>query len=595
MSGAQAADEAPSVMFTNFGIPTLNRYGATAFLANVSGPGIVAGEELGLWSGGSGGIARSMRSGQPVPGDPTARFGGLGNPTLDAHGKTSLLAELKFPGGTPAPETVVVAGAPGAIAPLYRRGDTAPGLGGPTFNASRLLLLYNAAGQSAFNATVLGAGVTMANDGVIYREDASGDLHLVAREGDAAPGTAAGVNFNSIASDFVLNGAGQVAFHGTLTGPGIAIGNERGIWSEGGGELHLVARNGSQAPGAPAGSDFTSFLATGLQANDQGHVAFVGFSERVSSGSGDDQGIWSDRGGTLGPTAIDNQLAPGLGGGVFLTAFREVSLNSADQAAYIGALDGPGVNSDNSFGLWSEAFGGPRLVAREGSVAPGATDGAVFQFFEALAMNRWGQTAFYGTLRGTGVTTTNDNGLWAERIDGVLQLVVREGDTLEVAPGDTRTVKAIGLIGNSAGQDGRRTGFNDRGQIVTLARFTDESVAVLIWDDAIALAGDLNADGLVDAADYTVWRDGLGEAFTASDYETWRAHFGQAIGSGSPLIVGGRTGSNANAAVPEPASLWMAIVVFGMDMGRLRVSRRLKINARGANCFVPRANCGALR
>ena len=53
-------------------------------------------------------------------------------------------------------------------------------------------------------------------------------------------------------------------------------------------------------------------------------------------------------------------------------------------------------------------------------------------------MNRWGQTAFYGIVGGAGVTTANDNGLWAEGIDGTLRLLVREGDTIEVAPGQMR-------------------------------------------------------------------------------------------------------------------------------------------------------------
>ena len=98
----------------------------------------------------------------------------------------------------------------------------------------------------------------------------------------------------------------------------------------------------------------------------------------------DDQGIWSDRSGTLTPIAIDNQPAPGIGGGVLLTAFREVTLNRVDQAAYIGSLDGPGVNSDNSFGVWSEGLGGPRLVAREGNNAPESPTGR-----SSVSSNRW--------------------------------------------------------------------------------------------------------------------------------------------------------------------------------------------------------------
>jgi hypothetical protein len=72
------------------------------------------------------------------------------------------------------------------------------------------------------------------------------------------------------------------------------------------------------------------------------------------------------------------------------------------------------------------------------------------------------------------------------------------------------------------------------------------------------LAGDYNNNGVVDAADYVVWRDDegttnvlpndpLGGTIGQAQYGQWRAHFGQTAGSGS--------GATSNAAVPEPATL----------------------------------------
>ena len=48
-----------------------------------------------------------------------------------------------------------------------------------------------------------------------------------------------------------------------------------------------------------------------------------------------------------------------------------------------------------------------------------------------------------------------------------------------------------------------------------------------------AAAGDYSQNGNVDAADYVVWRKGLGTTYTQNDYDTWRAHFGQTAGSGA--------------------------------------------------------------
>lgn len=39
-------------------------------------------------------------------------------------------------------------------------------------------------------------------------------------------------------------------------------------------------------------------------------------------------------------------------------------------------------------------------------------------------------------------------------------------------------------------------------------------------------AGDFNGDQVVDAADYTVWRDNLGAPYTQEDYAQWRDNYG---------------------------------------------------------------------
>jgi hypothetical protein len=61
--------------------------------------------------------------------------------------------------------------------------------------------------------------------------------------------------------------------------------------------------------------------------------------------------------------------------------------------------------------------------------------------------------------------------------------------------------------------------------------------------------GDYNGDGVVDAADYVNWRNGLGTIYTQADYNVWLSRFGQSAGSGS----------SSNFAVPEPASAWLVL------------------------------------
>ncbi len=82
-------------------------------------------------------------------------------------------------------------------------------------------------------------------------------------------------------------------------------------------------------------------------------------------------------------------------------------------------------------------------------------------------------------------------------------------------------------------------------------------------DLVVQALGDFNDDGRVDAADYVVWRKGLGTTYTPADYETWRIHFGQAFATGASL----------SAAVPEPATwsmlgIGIALVLLGGRNGR---------------------------
>jgi hypothetical protein len=75
--------------------------------------------------------------------------------------------------------------------------------------------------------------------------------------------------------------------------------------------------------------------------------------------------------------------------------------------------------------------------------------------------------------------------------------------------------------------------------------------------------GDYNGNHVVDAADYTVWRDTLGQSGAGlpadgdgngmvqpADYTFWKARFGNTSGSAAIL----------NSTVPEPATLTSLVV-----------------------------------
>jgi len=95
---------------------------------------------------------------------------------------------------------------------------------------------------------------------------------------------------------------------------------------------------------------------------------------------------------------------------------------------------------------------------------------------------------------------------------------------------------------------------------------------------ATGLAGDYNNNGKVDAADYTAWRDVMAGGGTLlndptsgvvdqSDFTYWRDHFGETLGSGAGALVA--------ASVPEPGTLWLALVAaaFSVLSKRRRAAR----------------------
>jgi hypothetical protein len=100
------------------------------------------------------------------------------------------------------------------------------------------------------------------------------------------------------------------------------------------------------------------------------------------------------------------------------------------------------------------------------------------------------------------------------------------------------------------------------------------------------IAGDFSGDGVVDAADYTVWRDNLDASglglvsdadgsgvVDAQDYEWWRANYGSAAGksAGVRYMNPGTTAAQLVSSVPEPASMGLialAYVTLGFSVRR---------------------------
>jgi len=501
LSGEQALSTDPSVIYSGFGTPVLNEAGQVAFHGNLTGTAVNETNDDGIWSeGGGAGLALVARSGNQAPDTGTGvNFAGLGDPVLNNAGHTAFTGELVGTGVDRLNASGIWSeGAGAGLALVVRSGNQAPGTdsGVKFFIYTEDPPLLNDNGQTAFYGELFGPNVGVFNNNSIWSEGGDAGLALVARERDQVLGTSTDFSFRFLNSllGLVFNNAGNTAFPAEFDGPGVDVTTGTGIWSEGRGlGPTLIARTGDQAPGTDIGVNFFNVYNPAI--NDAGQIAFSGGLTVAGGISGSGYGIWSEGGGEgLALVVRSGTPAPGTDPGATFRVFSRPVLNSAGQTAFWGQLTGTGVSRNfNDTGLWREKPAGDviELVARAGNQVPGMEAGFYFRNlsqFDPPALNGAGQIAFqayYANGKGD-----FGSGIWAEDLDGTLQLIARTGDLLDVSDDphleDLRTISDIMFNFDlfedtgTGNEDGRRSSFNDRGQLAFTALFTDGTSGVFV-------------------------------------------------------------------------------------------------------------------
>ncbi len=238
--------------------------------------------------------------------------------------------------------------------------------------------------------------------------------------------------------------------------------------------IETVAVEGDIAPGAVEGSTFFAF-------NDPGAIgtgiAFRAFLRTV--GFNDcDEGLWVGPATGLGLVACEGFPAPETEPGTtFLTpggGFPGTSVaNDVGQVAFPSRLRGIGVSIFEDEGIWVGSPDNVRLLAREGDQAPGTPSGVTFIGIpqSAIRLNNAGQVAFSSVVRGAGVTSANDRGIWFGSLAANLELVAREGDP---APGTDPGVVFREFVGLGASRE--NVVLNDAGEVLFLGIITGPGV-----------------------------------------------------------------------------------------------------------------------
>ncbi len=242
--------------------------------------------------------------------------------------------------------------------------------------------------------------------------------------------------------------------------------------------------------------------------------------------------------------AIYNPLAGEFGANVddLQFTFRR----SSDGAQIPGVVQYTGSKA-NTLVLQVDPSGSGDTLLRNTSATTVEIDG-----YEILSAAGSLDTAGWTGIDGAGTD-------WVEAINNSANQLVEFNTTgfTTLAPGATLN---LGDLFDGSAQD---LDFN-----FLLMGEEEATAGVVVYEAYVPPAGDFNNDGIVNAADYTVYRDNLGAAGLPNDnglgtvgeahYELWRDNYGATSGAASSVA----------SAVPEPSSVAMVVVMLGLSARR---------------------------
>ncbi|MCI0675544.1 MAG: hypothetical protein L0Y42_07190 [Phycisphaerales bacterium] len=392
-------------------------------------------------------------------------------PRIDGDGSIVFAPFLAGP-GLPPGEQAIYFEQRGTLELVVRNGDPAPGAGpGAVFLTNGFFVLAPtvAAGRIAFRSVAAVPGISAA--GGIWSGPPD-DLQLVALANTQAPGLPFGVTMG--VAGFVFNTAGHTLMGSFLSGSGVNTNNDESLWSDRGGSLALVVREGDPAPGTGAvfGAASSVFAPGGLRFfnfNAQSRVALHGNIAGAGIDDFNDEGIWIEEDGVLALVVREGDPAPGFDSSVHIAAGNGIDcfvgplINASGAlmfAANMTGLPELQVPSLSAEGLWSTRSGELEIVAHYGQQPPGEPLG-YFAGFGQFSLNQAGQVAFIGIVPGPLVGgDIEDFGIWWDGPGpGALTRLLRDGTQVPGLPdgvifGTTAPTNTLSFVLLSFAPDG---------------------------------------------------------------------------------------------------------------------------------------------
>ncbi len=250
------------------------------------------------------------------------------------------------------------------------------------------------------------------------------------------------------------------------------------------GTVYHKAFSGGPADMVASGGLWSSFTQPQIGYNG-GWCAVLGSLKTGLAGvttSNDSAIVWSQlSSGSFQMLVREGGAAANISGATY-TGFSPPITSGGPEFLFKATVKGSGITTANNTGIWkATSQANATLLVRTGDFAPdalGVATSRVFASFTSIAYpNLSSKPTLRATLKGSGVTTSNNSALFASDSQGKYRQVLRTGDKMGAL-----TIKSFTTLNSVPKAMNATRSFNSLRQICALVTFTNLSQSIVLID-----------------------------------------------------------------------------------------------------------------
>lgn len=501
-SNQQAPGYDTGITFTHFDQPRITLYASQptlTFWARVAGPGIDATNEAAIFSNRGGSLAPVYATGSVAPWYTATTFNALSQLATNSSGQVALGAVVTDTGLPPNSSLeaknagVFIESSPGTLLPLAREGEPTVPFPSIIWNNMSVPSITDGGTVSFWSGT----------PGVIWSASGSGASSPEPRyiSGLALPGLDPAETINHIAPH-TLGPAGDIAFHTQVIEVDPRFPTRTGLWIDRSGNAAALALAGTPAPD---GVSLYSRPASRAAMNIHGDAAF--HSQLDASGT-KRQALILDIASTQSLIARQGDPCLALPGDVtFNTLSTLPAINACGSVAFHATLAGTSTDSSNNVAVFLQTSDGSlTALLREGDSIADLPGFNITALADPLLLDSGAVVVMAHAVDPT-LTNSGRQALLAITPRGDVRLITSVGQTIDIAPGDTRTIQSILWSTDPIGAGNAQA--DAGGQIALVLHLSGDTHALVTT--LLPASADINADGQVDILDFLDFLDAFSQ------------------------------------------------------------------------------------